>query len=360
MTFKEQNMRWMHVGLALLALWVCHDEAVAAEAPATTLTARMCVFDPLGMKGDGYRAARDFRLEMIDEAGIDIDMKAYTDERVAVEDFRTGQCDGVMATGLRTRVFNGMAAAMDSVGASNIVRNGKVDLPASYDVVRRFIQLVSSPKAADMMVEGPYEVAGIFPLGAAYIFVSDRDYAPLDAQAGKRFGTFDQDKAEAQLVQRLGARPVSVDLSNVGAMFNNHNVDMVVLPTIAYMPFEIYRGLGTKGAVIRMPMTISTYQMIIRSAKFPKGFGQKARTYNARNFELAIATVNLADKDVPDKFWVDLSPRDTERYELLMRQGRVLMAEKGIYDKKGLKLIKKIRCSINPAASECSEATEEW
>jgi hypothetical protein len=43
-----------------------------------------------------------------------------------------------------------------------------------------------------------------------------------------------------------------------------------------------------------------------------------------------------------------------------MRQGRVLMAEKGLYDKKGLRLIKKIRCSIYPAASECTEATEEW
>lgn len=343
---------------ALVALLGLSAAALAAEPPL--MASRMCVFDPLGTNGDGYRAARDFRLEMLETAGADIDVKAYVDERVAVEDFRTGQCDGLMATGLRTKAFNAMAASLDSVGASNIVRNGKIDLLASYDVVRRFIQLVSSPKAADMMVEGPYEIAGIFPLGAAYVFVSDKSFASLEGQSGKRLGTFDHDKAESELAQRIGARPVSVDLSNVGAMFNNHNVDMVVLPTIAYMPFELYRGLGTKGAVIRMPMTISTYQMVIRSAKFPKGFGQKARSYNARNFELAIATLKLADKDVPEQFWVDLTARDTERYLLLLRQGRVLMAEKGLYDKKGLKLIKKIRCSINPSASECSEATEEW
>ena len=48
------------------------------------------------------------------------------------------------------------------------------------------------------------------------------------------------------------------------------------------------------------------------------------------------------------------------RLQLLLRQGRVLMAEKGLYDKKGLKLIKKIRCGVNPGASECTEATEEW
>lgn len=349
-------MKLFSAGAVWCAL-LCASAAAMAE-PAL-LPAKMCVFDPLGAKGDGFRAARDFRVEML-EAGVDIDVKPYVDERVAVEDFRTGQCDAVMATGLRTKSFHAMAASLDAVGASSIVRNGKVDLDASYDVVRRFIQLVSTPKAAEMMVEGPYEVAGIFPLGAAYVFTSDKANASIDGQAGKRFGTFDQDKAESQLVQRIGARPVSVDISNVGPMFNNHNVDMVVLPTIAYMPFELYRGLGTKGAVIRMPMTISTYQMIIRSAKFPKGFGQRARQYIAGNFELAMATLKLADKDVPEHFWVDLTPRDNERYALLLRQGRVLMAEKGLYDKKGLKLIKKIRCSVNPAASECSEPTEEW
>lgn len=178
-------MRMLRSACAALALlgWLGATQAAEGQPPVT-MTAKMCVFDPLGIKGDGFRAARDFRLEMIDEAAIDIDMKAYVDERVAVEDFKTGQCDGLMATGLRTKSFNGMAAALDSVGASNIIRNGKVDLAASYDVARRFIQLVSSPKAADMMVDGAYEVAGIFPLGAAYVFVSDRDYASLDAQVG--------------------------------------------------------------------------------------------------------------------------------------------------------------------------------
>ena len=36
------------------------------------------------------------------------------------------------------------------------------------------------------------------------------------------------------------------------------------------------------------------------------------------------------------------------------------MANKGYYDKPGLKILKKIRCSIEPSASECSERTEAW
>lgn len=198
-------MRLFRTGALWCAALVASSAAMAEPA---LQPAKMCVFDPLGAKGDGFRAARDFRVEML-EAGVDIDVKPYVDERVAVEDFRTAQCDAVMATGLRTKSFHAMAASLDAVGASSIVRNGKVDLDASYDVVRRFIQLVSTPKAAEMMVEGPHEVAGIFPLGAAYVFTSDKANASIDGQAGKRFGTFDQDKAESQLVQRIGARPAS-------------------------------------------------------------------------------------------------------------------------------------------------------
>ena len=330
-------------------------------AHAALPKAKMCVFDPQGTGGDGFRAARDFSIEMEDGASaVDIELKAFTNERVAVEEFRTGQCDAVMATGIRTRAFNDLASSLDAVGASNIVRNGKVDLAASYDVARRFINLVGSPKAANLMVDEQYEVAGIFPLGAAYMFTRDRTYASIEGQTGKRIAALDYDKSQAELVERMGAKPVTADISSIGPMFNNGNVDTIIVPTIAFLPFELNKGLGTKGAVIRMPLTIATYQMVIRHAKFPKGFGQKARLYNARNFELAIATLKLADKDVPDHMWVDLAPRDTERFQLLMRQGRVLMAEKGLYDKKGLKIVKKIRCELNPGASECTEQTEEW
>ena len=45
---------------------------------------------------------------------------------------------------------------------------------------------------------------------------------------------------------------------------------------------------------------------------------------------------------------------------LIMRDGRIEMAEKGFYDKKGLKIIKRIRCDVAPAAPDCSQPTESW
>ena len=78
--------------------------------------------------------------------GVSLDLKGYTDERVATEDFRTGQCDAVIATAFRTRQFNIVAGSIDTLGATTIVRDGKIDMPASYDVVRRVIQTYSALK----------------------------------------------------------------------------------------------------------------------------------------------------------------------------------------------------------------------
>ncbi|MGQ0597790.1 putative solute-binding protein [Aquabacterium sp.] len=345
----------------LLAICVCAAQAAPNARPDAKPEgngAQFCVFDPIG-SGETHRAMQDYALAMLKKGHV-VQLKTYVDERVAVEDFRTGQCDGVMATGLRTRPYMPFSAALDSVGASTIVRNGKVDLKASYEVVRQFVNVVSSPKALDFIVAGPYELAGIAPLGAVYPFVNDRNIDTLEKAAGKRVAAMDYDKAEAQLIQRVGAKPVAADISNFSTMFNNGLVDVIMAPAMVYKPLELYKGIGTKGGVARFPVLILTGQAIIRSARFAKGFGQDSRDYFVSQYETALGIVVKGDREIPEKLWINSTPRDNERYVLLMRQGRVLMAEKGFYDKKGLKLIKKIRCSIHPEASECTEFTENW
>jgi hypothetical protein len=340
---------WQSVALA----------ALVAASPLAMAKQRVCVFDILGTSGDGYNAAKDYAIEM-QKYGADIELKVYIDERVAVEDFRTGQCDAVMATALRTHPFNPLTAALDSVGASTVVRNGKLDMAASVEVVRKTIQTFSSAKAASLMVQGAYEVGGIVPLGAAYAFVNDRSISNLEAASGKRVAAFDHDKAQAQLIQRVGARPVMADVTNFGTMFNNGNVDVVMAPSIAYKPLELNKGMGTRGAVHRFPLTILTYQMIFKRDKFPEGYGQKSREVWLTRFDAVMELVKRADATIPAKFWMDPSEVDAERYINLMREGRIDMAEKGFYDKKGLKIIKRIRCDVNPAASDCSQPTETW
>lgn len=333
-------------------LWLC---ALGMQGAAHART--LCVYDPAGMGGEAWRAGQDYRLEM-GQQGVEMNLKAYTNERVVVEDFKAGQCDAIMATGLRTRQFNGVAAALDAVGAATVVRQGKVDLDASFEVVRRFVEAMSAPKAADWMVSGPYEVAGILPLGAAYVFSNDRERTALEQARGRRVAALDHDKAQSEILQRVGATAVAADTMNFANMFNNGHVDMVVAPTMAYKPLELHRGLGTRGGVARMPLTILTYQLVIKSSQFPKGFGQKSREYMAQNHDLAIASLRLADRGVPANFWVEPGAVAVQKTMEVLKQVRGDLMEQGAYDRRGLKLAKRLRCQVAPDAAECASADE--
>ncbi len=317
----------------------------------------VCVFDLLGAQGPSAAFIKDYMLAM-QKAGADLSVKVYTDERVAVEDFRTGQCDAVTATGMRTRQFNSVAASLDSIGVSTIVRNGKVDLPASYEVVHKAIETFSAPAAAKLMTEGNYEVAGIMPLGAVFPMVNDRKISSVEGAAGKRIAAFDHDKAQAVMIQRIGAQPVSADVTTFATKFNNGAVDIIVAPALAYKPLELFRGIGTKGAVSRYPMMILSYQMIINRDKFPAGFGEKSRAYWLGNYDQALKTITASEKDIPANVWMDFTADDASRYTLMLREARIDIAQRGIYDKRGLKVLKRIRCNINPSDAECATQAE--
>lgn len=317
----------------------------------------LCVFDLLGTQGPSAAFSKDYVIAM-QKAGADLTLKVYTDERVAVEDFRTGQCDAVTATGMRTRQFNATAASIDSIGVSTIVRNGKVDLPASYEVVRKAIETFSAPAADKLMVEGNYEVGGIAPLGAVFPMVNDRKINSVEAAAGKRIAAFDHDKAQAIMIQRLGAQPVSADVTTFSTKFNNGAVDIIVAPALTYKPLELYRGVGTKGAVSRYPMMILSYQMIFNRDKFPSGFGEKSRVYWLGYYDRMLKVINDSERDIPANVWADFTSEDAQRYTMMLRESRIDIAQRGIYDKRGLKVLKRIRCSINPADAECATQSE--
>lgn len=321
---------------------------------------KICVYDLLGNSGDVFNQARDYALEM-QKNGAQIELKAYTDERVATEDFRTGQCDGVMAMGFRTRQFNAVSASIDTLGSTTILRNGKIDMEGSYEVVRRVIQTFARPEAAKLMVEGKYEVAGIMPMGAAYPVVNDRKINSVEALAGKKIAAFDYDKAQAVMIQKIGAQPISADVSNFSTKFNNGSVDFVAAPALAYKPLELYKGVGKKGAVVRFPILILSYQMVINQTKFPAGFGQKSREYWYSQFDRAKKVIDAAELSIPAETWMDLTAQDGNKYTLMLRESRLDIAKQGLYNKTGLKVLKKVRCSVNAADAECAtKSEEEW
>lgn len=95
--------------------------------------------------------------------------------------------------------------------------------------------------------------------------------------AGKRLAVFEHDPAQMAMATRIGAQPVSSDVSNFAGKFNNGVVDVIAAPAVAYMPLEIYRGVGANGVALDMPVAQLTFQLLLRHKRFPEGFAARAR-----------------------------------------------------------------------------------
>lgn len=334
---------------------------VAASAMSPALAAganKVCVFDILGAGGDAFNLSKDWALAS-KGLGADLHLEAFTDEKIASENFKTGQCDALVATSFRTRPYNTIAGSIDALGAASVVKDGKVNMDLTYDVVQTTIQTFASPKADKLMTQGSYQVAGIFPFGAAYLYVKDRSINSVEKLAGKKIASFDYDSAQKEMISKVGASPVSADISNFGAKFNNGSVDIVAAPAAAYKPLELYKGLGNSGAIVRFPVAVLTYQVVVNKDKFPEGYAQKSRAYWAKKFDAGMKIIKNAEKGIPAGAWMDIPAADSVKYTQLLRESRVALAKGGSYNFTTLKIMKKIRCAKNPADGECSQNTGE-
>lgn len=307
---------------------------------------RICVFDILGAQGDIYSLMKDYQLAA-NNFGASLELKPYTDEKIAAEDFKAGQCDGVMIMGLRARQFNGFTGSLEALGA----------LP-SYQALETVITTLSSPRASKFMTSGPYEVAGIVPMGAAYLFVNDRTIDNISKLSGKKFAIMDYDNAQAKMVQRIGAQPVASDVTNFAGKFNNGSVDVVGAPAAAYKPLELQKGMGERGGVARFPVLQLTYQLVIRPERFPEGFGQQSREFALSQYSRAMDIITQSESEIDGHYWIDIPPEDMEKYSVMLREARISLTEEGIYDKRMMAVMKRVRCQIDSTDAECAQSLE--
>ncbi len=341
----------------------------------------LCVYSPEGIKGKSFQQAMSYLTEipkytqmakdigvnlnvtMVNQLTMKIDigypkmkksastmarLRVYTDERVLAEDFKIKKCDGAGMSNIRARQFNSFVGSMDAIGSL-----------LSYKQLTEAITLLSRPEFNARMINKDYEIVGIIPLGAAYIMVDDRKINTLAKTAGKKVAVFDFDKSQAKLVQRVGAQPVSVDLTSVGGKFNNGEVDIMAAPALLFQPLELYRGMTTesgqvKGAIIRFPLMQVTGVLIMQRGKFPEGIGQIVREFSAMNLTPAYQFVYDTETDIPVKYWMDVAETDKPGYLKMMREARIDMTKEGYYDKTMMQLLKRVRCKFEPTNYECS------
>ncbi len=345
----------------------------------------LCVFSPEGAKGKGYDFAMsymkelpkfteiarnlgvdlkismtgpmDMHIDMASEkakrhASTDVKFRVYTNEQIASEDFKTGQCDGVAMSNLRAKEYNSFIGSMDAIGA----------IP-SYKHLSQAIQLLSRPEAAQYMVNKDYEIVAMIPMGAAYIMVNDRKINSLAKAAGKKIAVMDFDKSEAKMVQQIGAQPVSVDLTTLSGKFNNGQVDIMGGPALIFKPLELYKGMtasdgSIKGAIVRFPIMQLTGVMMMHRGKFPDGVGQLVREFAATQTPLAYDFINETEQSIDPKYWMEVPAGDKPGYTKLMRESRIALTKDGFYDKRMMGFLKKIRCQLDPTNYECALTDE--
>lgn len=340
--------------LRSLTAAVCLGLAPFAQAQEKEID--MCVFDLIGASGDQYALMEDYALDMR-EKGIKVNLEPYTDEGVAMSAFSAGDCDALAATDIRIRRYNEFTGTLSAVGA----------IP-SYEHLETVLTAINKPSASQYMKEGDYEIAGIFPLGAAYLFVTDRDMDTVGDLAGKRIATLNHHPDAVHMVNYVNASVEPSSITDFGGKFNNRSVDAAYAPGWAYEALELYRGVGDTGGVIDYPLGQLTMQIVMRDDVLTDEEAQTSREVAFDHFDTALETVREYEKDIPDETWVHIPDADIADYQEMFRQNRIELRdgvdEDGnevpqVYNGEMLTLLRKVRCRINPNASECTASDRE-
>lgn len=319
-----------------------------AAAGAAQAKQVLCVFDLVGKSGDVYALMKDYQLAA-KNWGADIELRVGQNEAVIAEDFKAGKCDGISVTGMRGRQFNTFIGSLDAIGA----------IP-DLNLAVKVMQGLASPAFAKSMLKGRYEVAGVVPVGDAYLLVNDRSINSVAKAAGKKIAVLDYDEAQKIMVQQVGAQAVSADVTNFGAKFNNGQVDIIGAPAAVFKPLELHKGLGAKGAIVNYPILQVTGNIIIHSDKFPAGYGQKSREWVKGQLPRAFNILGKMKSDIPKKYWMDVPAADKPGYQKMMREARIDLTRRGVYEKRMMKLLWQFRCRQEPKNFECALQDENY
>ena len=318
----------------------------ASPVQAEMIKRSFCVWDAIGANGPLYNLMKSTKPAAL-KWGVDLELKAYTDEKIATEDFKAGQCDAVLITDVRVREFNSFSGSIGALGAIQ-----------SKKEMRMILETLSQPRAAKLLKRGKYEIAGILPAGAVYLFANDKTIDTVAELQGKKIATFDYDSAAMHMVRHVGASIVGSSTANFAGKFNNGSVDLAYAPAVAYEPLELYKGVGDTGGVFTYKVAQLTFQVVIDSEQFPEGFGQNFRTYAASKYDEAFKMIDDAEATIAENLWVSPTPTEASGYGEMFRDVRIGLRDDGVYSPKMLTLMRKVRCSQNPTHAECTEKTE--
>ena len=320
--------------------------ALCAFSSMVQAKQQVCVFDLLGKAGESYKFLEKWAL-VSKKWGAQVQLISFQDEDLADKAFQNDKCDAVYMTSMRARTYNKFAGSIDALGG---VPSNKI----AQKAVEYVLDLRNTKRMTTTLQGENYEVAGIGLIGSAYIFVKDRSLNTIEKAQGKKFAILHYDRAQRVMVERVGAVPVMSDISNFIKKFNTGEVDVVAAPAYAYKPLEIEKGLGSKGAMLNFPVVNVTADLIVRPERFPAQFGEQSRQWFLQKIPQSFAMVQRLEAAIPSKIKMQLSKEDKEKYQRLLREGRIDLTKQGVYDPGMMRVLKKARCTVERTNFECS------
>ena len=324
--------------LAIITLLI----AFPASSKTTLAPVKFCVWDPVGSTGPFITFLKQTKLNAI-KWGIDLQLEAYTDEKVASNDFKSELCDAVFLTNILGRHLVPFSAAFGAPGAIK-----------TLEQLKTLSATLNYPKAKKFITNGKYELTGLFPIGEIYTFVRDKSNVSISGISGKKVSILNADVASTRFAEVVGASKVPTSLATWGGQFNNGNVDVMFAPALAYNTFELYKGLGEKGGIIKYNILYAVMEMVVNIERVPKDFGEKMRAHALSRFNELENTVKQATSEIPDKYWVKLDKKDSAEYEALAKKIRISLRDEKAYSPTAISILWKIRCKYNPSDLECA------
>jgi hypothetical protein len=313
---------------------------------------RFCLFDPMGPRGKITQTATELA-KLAQDWNLFVDLKVYTDERVAAEDFKAGQCEGVAISTLRAKQFNFTVGSIDAPGN---LRN--------YDEMKTLLTMLANPVVSSLAINGRYQVAAVVPIGALFVMVNDRRINSLEKAAGKRVVVLEWDPTQAKMISNIGAQPVPADFATYASKFNNGQADIIASPAMGYGPLELHKGIGKNGGVIRFPLLQATATILIRrDMLLPKIPDMDSRLHQVRQVGLqfidsVFTLLKEAENEIPKPLWIELPKADADKYYRMLREARLYLTKDGIYAPVMMSILKRVRCKHVPTDAECGQFDE--
>lgn len=298
-----------------------------------------CVWDPLGRAGPIYATVSDQTVRSL-HYGIALDVRAYQDENVLLEDLKARRCDAALLCGNRVYEFNRFAATIEAVGAVPDLTHLKI-----------LLQVVASSRSAARMEHNGFTVLGIASLGESYLFAANNNADDVDLLRDQPLAVVAQDESLHAIAKQFSPETQVLLMPELIQGFTRGSIPIMMAPLAIY-PVMVGQ-LSSPISIFAYPVAQSTVHLVGHSDRFPTGLAQLLREDFLFMFDAYQRRVEQERRAIPATSWKVVNADARQQFDQEWSALREELLSQGLYDESMLTLQQRVRCRLAPHADEC-------